>query len=408
MDRETAPYTVKTIIFENGERCPAIAQASGMLAYDPNVYGMVVLRERGGSSSSNEAHLRAVIIALNWAARRGIDLRVRVQSLELLTPFEVADLRDTLRAVQRKPRSSKKGRAKPQKVVVAPGTLFNRCLMVRDYLSWFARAAIQRIRVDDPKILEARERLEWFEREMVANLPKPRSPDKEGLGKAARSLFLEVIRPDSDRNPFQRRHRHRNYALLLLYYETGMRRGEALKLKGEHLMLAGGQPRVRIIRDPDDRKDTRKIEPKVKTQPHDDEISSELARALHTWMVDHRTDADRYPGAKRTPYCFVSRRGTPLGVRTVNDMYDLLAEKVPELGTEVYPHILRHTSNDRFSEAAAELGLSDAEELQARNYKFGWKKGSKQGERYKNRHARESADRVVQRMQEKSVEGRNR
>lgn len=369
-----------------------------MLAHDPNVYALLSLRSRECAANTMEAHLRAIAVACNWATARKIDLQQRISSSELLASEEIFDLRDALRENRRTPGS-----------VVASATYYNRCHFVRDYLVWLARAAIQRIAVADPKLPEARARLEWFERAMVAGLPKGGSPDKEGVDEDAQRALLEAIEPGSPTNPFQAQHQHRNQALLYLYWETGMRRAEALKIKGEHLIgLLGQTPVVLIRRDPDAKDDPRPAQPAVKTLPRDFEISSRLGVLLHDWVVKHRTDVERYPGAKRTPYVFVSRRGQPLALRTVNDMFDLLRARIPSLPATLTPHVLRHTGNDRFSEAADAQGLNEAEEKQARNYVMGWSKTSVQGDRYTRRHTRKQAAAVTQRMQDASVKGRNR
>lgn len=388
---------VKVVRFGGGERCPAVVDANGMLVHDPNVYAMLRLRSQECASNTMEAHLRAIVIACNWAASRDIDLRERVASLELLSSAEMFDLRDSLRENRR------------DGGVVASATYYNRCHFVRDYLAWLARAAIQRISVADPKLQEARQRLEWFERAMVAGLPKGGSPGREGVDENVQAAFREAITPGSPTNPFQAQHQHRNQALLHLYWETGMRRGEALKIKGEHLIgLPGPTPVLRVLRDPDAADDARRTQPAVKTLPRDLEISPYLGNLLYDWVVKHRTDGKRYPGAKRTPYVFVSRSGQPLALRTVNDMFELLRERVPGMPDDFSPHILRHTSNDRFSEASDAQGLNEAEEKQARNYVMGWTKTSNQGDRYTRRHTRKRAAEVMQRMQDASVKGQNR
>lgn len=402
LQADRPPLAVKTVRFASGERCPAVIDANGLLTFVVNDYGMVVLRPRGGSSSTMEAHLRAIVQAMNWAAERGIDLKGRFDSLELLSSFEVEDLRDFMRL--RKRVAPTRGRESAGSPVVSSGTLYNRCHFVRDYLVWRASLSIQRIRTDDPKLPEARKRLEWFGQALVANLPRPRSAEKEGLSEAAQEFFLDVISPESPRNPFKRELRIRNHALLLLYYETGMRRGELLKIKGEHLHLNGDRPIVNIRRDPDDPKDPRGVEPKVKTQSHDDPLSPVLVAALRAWLIQR---SRLYPTAKRTPYVFVSRTGRPMGVRTVGDMFELLAARFPELAG-FHAHILRYTGNERFSAGAAELGLNEDLTRQARNQKFGWTKNSKQGEHYDKAHARKNAERVMLKLQEKSVKGLNR
>src|SRR3954453_11260450 len=46
-------------------------------------------------------------------------------------------------------------------------------------------------------------------------------------------------------------------------------------------------------------------------------LGEELRDLLLNWVLVERADKDRYPGAKRTPYVFVSEDGKPIGLRTV-------------------------------------------------------------------------------------------
>lgn len=418
-EKESNPYRVKNMTFASGERFCSVVDADGMLEFGPTAYALVVLRGRECAASTMEAHMRAVALALEWAAKKGVDLAALTSSVQMLSPTQIHDLRDHLRASARKESQAAAGKDVGGSPVVKGGTYRTRCLMVRDYLAWFATRAIHAIRTDDPKLVEARLRLERFERAMAANLPKARSVPREPLGEEALALFLQVIRPDDPRNPFKAAHRHRNHALLLLYYETGARRGEVLKVKGENVKVAGRKarvagdgragpgPEVQFRRNPDDPRDTRVREPNVKTQPHDDPISDELAAALRVWITEHRPDEKRYPGASKCPYVFMSRKGKPISARTVNHMFALLSARFKELAG-LFPHLLRHAANERFSLGAESLGLSEAEETQARNLKFGWAKDSKQGALYNRRHVRRNAEKVMLRVQDLSVQGLNR
>ncbi|WP_181166001.1 MULTISPECIES: tyrosine-type recombinase/integrase [unclassified Mesorhizobium] len=385
-----------------GERLPAVYDSAGILARHPNLYGVLALRSKEGSGGTIEADLRAIVIALNWAGARGIDLEQRTSSLAMLNVLEIEDLRDSLRENLRK-RKKKDGQAAAP-AIVQSNTYRTRCRMVTEYLAWHGMAAIQRIDVDNPKLPEARHRLELFEKAMLSGLPIAKTGgEREGIGVEAQKLFLDAITPGHSLNPFQAGHQHRNHALLLLYYETSARRGEGLKLLGEDLMLEGPAPSVWIVRRPDDPKDTRGCEPRVKTLGRIVPISLELARVLKLWITGHRSDPARYPGAKRHGYVFVSRTGDPLGIRTENGMFDLLRKRVPGLPPELTTHVLRHTGNDRFSAAASKLGMTEAQEEQSRNYHMGWVKHSKQGARYTVRHTRKRAAEVIDAVQRDSV-----
>lgn len=396
MTDEIAPYSVKLLRFRSGERFPSVVDGRGLLATQPNIYALTSLRNRENAAGTGEKRLRAITVALNWAALRNVDLRARAESFELLSSLEVEDLRDALRTNLR----AAKGRK--GKATVRSDHFVNRCHAVRDYLVWHAESALQRIRVGDTRLKEARLALDRFVAVMDDGLPSGKSAEKDPVAPDAFTRLLAAAAPGSPNNPFQPQHQHRNYALLLLYYETGMRRGEALLLKGEDLALHVTQPSVTVVRRPDDPDDPRCAEPRVKTLGRPIPITRELAQALDVWIRQHRNDPTRYPGAKRVPYVFVSRTGKPLSLRSVNDMYELLREKVEGLPAGLNTHANRHDANTRFSKGGKALGWTDAEMQLARNNHFGWVKGSEQGVHYNKQHAREMSEAYVNALQRKS------
>ena len=142
---------------------------------------------------------------------------------------------------------------------------YNRCIYFREYVKWRAQHVIQGYRNDDPRFLPARKRLEDFVDSVTVLLPKPRSGEREAISGEAERLLREVIHPDHPKNPFRAKHRHRNYALLLLYVEFGTRLAEALVLKGQDLVLHGSEPGLIVHRRADDPADPRTDQPLTKT-----------------------------------------------------------------------------------------------------------------------------------------------
>lgn len=397
MNGEIPPFSVKLLRFQSGERYASVVDGSGFLATQPNIYGLLSLRERAQSVATNEKRLRAVCLALNWAAEIEIDLHARAGTLELLTSFEMASLRDALRRSQRVLGGKRTGGT------VTTAHFVDRCHAVRDYIAWHAANALQRIRLGDSRLAEGRHAIDRFLSMMDADLPSAPAGEREGVAEDHLQTLLAAVEPGSVDNPFQKEHQHRNFALLLLYHETGLRRAEALKLKGEDLVLHGNEPYITVVRRPDDPEDPRACEPRVKTHGRPVPISDRLASALRTWIFEHRSDPARYPGAKRTPYVFVARTGRPLGLRTVNDMYDLLRNRLGGLPADLTGHGKRHAASVRFVETSEELGWSDAETALAMNHHFGWSKNSKQSAVYIKRHTRKKTRQIVDAIQKKSV-----
>lgn len=400
MKRETSKYRVKTTTFPStGERFVLVEGPNGIALEATTLYTMMTLRARGLSPSTMYHAIQAVALLLEWADRRNppFDLDERIGGGTLFLAEEVQALRRDLRADLSK---AKAGKAS----MVATGHYYNRCHAVRDYITWHAENVIRRIPLlQTQRANEHRIRLEDFRTMMVADLPSPRAKSREGVDDAVQQAFLEAIRPGSPTNPFQKRHQARNHALMMLYFVHGLRRAEALKIKGEDLHLSGPNPMIRILVRIDEPEDKRRIEPRAKTEGRDLFVGPELSAILQEWVTKHRPS---YPGSKKTPYVFIARDGKPLALSTVNDMFVLLRERVPELPNDFTTHQLRHTANDRLSDLADSMEWNEAEDRRNRNYQFGWSKNSNQGDSYRTKSTRRKAAEASRIMQDKSWNGK--
>jgi len=398
LQRKTRQYRVKSTTFpSSGERFVLIeGPPSGITLEAPALYAVMSLRERGCSPNTMYLAMQAVAIMLEWAASRSpaIDIDERLGTGMIFSREEIHALRRELRRDLGASADRNGGR------VVSTAHYYNRCHAVRNYVVWHAENIMRRIPVRETlRVQEHRIRLEDFSTMMVSDLPSPRAGSREGVDENVEKAFLEAIRPGSATNPFQKQHQSRNHALLLLYHIHGLRRAEALKIKGEDLFLTGPQPMVRILVRVDEPSDPRRIEPRAKTEGRDVPLGAGLVEALKDWVLVHRSS---YPGAKKTPYIFVARDGAPLSLNAVNDMFRLLRSRVPGISADFTTHHLRHTANDRLTDVAEELGWDEAEEKRNRNYQFGWAKNSDQGEKYRTRSTRRRAAEASLRLQEKS------
>ncbi len=281
-------------------------------------YSALYRRSANGSVSTMEKELRAIALGLEWAERNGIDLDERIGSMTLFTPGELVSLRDFMRVNQ-------KG-GKP----VHPLVRYSRCLFFRDYVTWLAQDVTGRI-PPGARYLGAKEKLADFQTQPMKML-KPgntyRPARRKGMTPEQEARLREVIVPGHPDNPFRRKHQVRNHALLLSYIELGIRLSEALVIKGRDLVLAGSHPTVTIHRRADDPDDKRALQPLVKTAGRILPLGAQLVSVLTEWMLRHRPDPKRYPGAKRLPYVFVSEDGNALSMSAVKDMFRLLRKRV--------------------------------------------------------------------------------
>ncbi|WAJ31010.1 site-specific integrase [Antarcticirhabdus aurantiaca] len=242
--------------------------------------------------------------------------------------------------------------------------LHRRVRDVSKYVAWRREIVQFRIPIASERYRDAAKKLEdWLS--AIADMARPdKSTEKRGLEPELRSRFLSVTEPGSPENPFDEAHRHRNHALLRTYFDLGVRKAEPLLLKTGDLSLRGSHPSLFVTARPDDPVDPRSDEPLVKTASRELPVGPRLMEALETWIISHRTKREKYPGAKRHPFIFVSENGRPMALRTVYDLFVTIRERFPEFPADFSPHTLRHDWNDRYSEFCdriAKAAPSDAD-----------------------------------------------
>jgi integrase len=399
---DVTPLRTKTIRLLEGDLFVTVVNAHGLQTDNATSYCMEMLRPTSMALATMQARMEVVCQFQNWCGNNGIDFLQRLESGEYFQQHELTGLREALRRnLRKKPaRPVKRGKKSPRKATVGDVHWRNRCVAVRDYVTWFAEGIIQRMSVRDERLPEMRARLADFKENIVDGIRVRRNPMREGLRKDQEPIFLAAITPGDPSNPFEARNQARNHALWLTYYEGGVRLGEALGLKTIDCHLNGTNKKLIVHRRPDDRDDTRRKPALAKTLPHPVEIADRLARVLHDFIVRHRP---AYPGAKRSPYVFLSEDGGPLTHGTVAYMYTRLREKVPGLPKDFSTNDARRAWNNRFAVGAARAGLSDEKSLVIANHAQGRVPTSVEGENYRGRHNQEKAAEIIERMQDDAI-----
>jgi len=401
-------YTLSRLIGISGERFVLLKdRRNGLPEPWTTRYSVGPQRMKEKAAKTLERSLSSISLALQWAITRGIDLDARLDSLELFTSEETDDLVHWLRIG----RATDKRRR--HRMTVLPDTAYTRAMDVRQYFSWRAELALHRISVSSGRYSDASRKLQDW-KVLLGNKVRGGGGSegrKMGLPEELRPRFLEVIHPDFSGNPFEPRHRKRNYALLLCYYKLGLRRAEPLVLKAGDLILAGSKPRIAVHGRPDDPEDPRPDQPSVKTADRVLQVDAVLLKALMDWLIC-RGNRRLYADAKKHPFVFVAENGQPMAGRTVYDLFVIIRTAFPEFGTDLSPHTLRHDWNDRFSElcdsvkkeeAGREVDpdrcMTDARETSLRNYLMGWKKNSKTGAHYTERSTQAQAQELSLKLQ---------
>ncbi|MFT5295894.1 MAG: integrase [Colwellia sp.] len=185
--------------------------------------------------------------------------------------------------------------------------------------------------------------------------------------------LLEIIQPDSDKNPFKHS-KLRNYLVILLILETGLRRAGIAKLKISDCMFHGSGDQIRVTKTPDDPDDRRIDKPSQKTLAHSSYVPVELMKILDEYIKNQRA---RFPTANNHEFVFVSEMSTkgiagdPLSLNSINYIFSILSKA---LKFNISPHTGRHKWNELFTEATE--GMDENEISKLRKYAMGWSKNS--------------------------------
>lgn len=391
-------YRAKVIRFESGERFPLLVDRKTEVPV-LNVIDYSLVYHRTISINSGRSRVRSIGLLLEWADDFLIDLDERFGSGDLLTQAEVESLAAAL------------GRIKRTKVVVGDqmlpanvlgDTQASRVDSVSHYIKWRASNVAQGMKIVDPRVPALNHRIQQIERQLKALRRKGGGKVRLGLTEEQQIRLFQIVRPDSPENPFHADTRYRNFMLILLYYELGVRRAETLVLKANHVHIHQNA-RIVIEPNPGDPDDPRKEQPLVKTAGRTLPISPLLAQTIHTYITKHRS---KLPGAKRSPFIVLdSRSGQPFSLSSIYDMFVIIRERFSDVfPSDFSTHVLRHTWNDRFMTAAKAAGLNDALARQVNNYVMGWTKTSQQSANYSQREIERQASQLLMGMQQQLMD----
>lgn len=382
---------IRVLVRSDGERLPVLLdRATGQPLFDPTVY--VASQLRGRAANTIHQRLAALQVLFRFCASRDVDLSQRVETGQLFAAYEL----DALVAMAGVQAGAAARANRFQKRGLSRETAANRLRACRSYLSWLMNRRLHQLAhsgADYSAYQIARDRtLSDF----AARLPSVRlnNAKRRGLTVGQRGVLLEAIVPDNQGNPWLGKSAQiRNFLIIRLFYELGLRRGELLALRLEDVNVR--ECRVSILRRPDDVRDPRRRQPVAKTEERILEIGNELAGEIAKYIIQVRSSV---PAARRHGYVFTDvHQGAPLTVSALDKLFGKL-RSVNGLPGDLTSHVLRHDWNDRFSLLMDEKRVKPADELRLRKYLQGWKwDGSAQ--RYNRRHIERRANEALLSMQ---------
>jgi site-specific recombinase XerD len=208
-------------------------------------------------------------------------------------------------------------------------TVENRLRTIAKYLEWLTQEGIRKaapegahdkVRARDEMIACLRAQIPTTKSRNV--LGRREAPPPEVIAK-----MFSVIEPDSEDNPWRDIGiRVRNKLLVYIIYNLGMRRGEALSIKIEHIDFR--MKELIVARSADDPEDPRKYQPLAKTcdrlLPFGDELEDMLSYYILNirWKIKH---------ARKHKFLFVAHdSGLPLTLVTLNKVFCSINKKIPE------------------------------------------------------------------------------
>ena len=396
-----AAFIAKRVRFQNGEHHSVLTRPGGLPVHEAGLY---LARHRKRGLAANSIHKVCGVLAFLYRelAHANIDLLERLRQGQFLTAPELNRLSeaaqygvDDLAAAETEEHRSRKVininrirmRRKPAAVDVKPVSVATQATRIRymadflDFLATYIGATLDAPQRQDLK-RESAQALQAFRAQVPRVSKRAKLGAREGLSKEDQDLLLDVVHPDSPDNPWERRFvRERNWLIVVLLLATGMRRGELLGLQIRDLDQR--LPRLRILRRADASEDPRRLQPNTKTNDRELELRPLLMRSVWNYIKDQR---GQIKAARKYPQLIVADDGKPLSLKSIDKIFRQVREACPGLPAHLSSHVMRHTWNERFSEQAELLGLSDAAEERARNEQQGWADNSEAASNYTRRH----------------------
>ena len=388
-------FQTKVIILEGGERFPLMLERSTGIPVGP-VTDWAVTNLRSKPIATSKRKVLAIALLYQWALGRNIDLEARLLSLNFFSISEIASLSEYLYLDH----SSLGNSSGPTGVVGA--THRARIDNIIDFIVWRSAQITTALPIEDHRIESAAERLKVVRTQLEGLRGKSVSKPRGSLTEEQCEELFDIVRPGSPKNPFQRRTQLRNYVILLILYELGLRRSEPLTIKGRHVSI--GRPCiVRITFTPNDPTDPRVDNPSIKTKSRDLPVSLELARSYEALLKERRSNPKTTQNAKKTEFIFLSTKdGQPMSKKALDDIFVCLRNEFPMMfPSDFATHHLRRTWNYRFSKACEANGFDKNLADKINRYFMGWSATSSQTEKYNERYIMEMAMKIGIAMQDR-------
>lgn len=407
-------YIAKRVRFQNGEHHSVLAGPEGLPVHAVTLF---LQRFRKQGRAANTIHYVCQCLALLYReldAKPSIDLLGRLRTGQFLTRAEMSRLTETTQyrmdefIVEEYDETAQvvnlsSVRARRRKVVeetepVGKANTANRMRYIASYLGFLADYYAHELPPKECKQLksDALDALTTFKAQVPKVTKRAQLGAREGLSLEDQERLLRIVHPESPDNPWARNFvRHRNWVIVMLLLATGMRSGELLGLQIGDLNQQLSQ--LGVLRRADAKEEPRPIPIATKTKDRELELRPGIMRQL---MIHISKERHQIRAARKYPQVFVAQDGMPLSTRSIGKIFQQLREACPGLPVTLTSHVMRHTWNERFSEQADAMGMSEVDEARARNEQQGWAEDSLSARNYTRRHARRKGREIALKLQE--------
>jgi len=351
-----SPFCVLRLVLDTGERLPCLVDRETWLPVRLATRWAMRYRRYRRQSSTLADNLRILGSLYTWAKTSGsFDLDDYLTQGNILTLRQIEAFASTLR-VPEMTRNTDAFLLKHVQEVSSPvinaGTYDHYLSVTEQFLLWsldsMNRGGISRLSLEQMVAERAQltylfqslrigarpsQRMEPLEDQEIQHIRKTIGPKREGQNPWS---FSDLI--------FSQATHLRNWLMVEVALQLGVRRGELLKLRLDSLPR-GSDDGIRILRSPDDPADTRAREPAVKTAERALPASRHLLSALRAY----RTLSPPLGRARsKSPYLFVTVEGQALSLDRTDDI-------IQDIGRHsgIAPlswHRLRHTWSEKWAE----------------------------------------------------------
>lgn len=351
---------VEIIDHESGDQLPILLDKDGLPITMPFEF---VLGRRALGTNTLVRNLRELSVLFKWLESEGIDIWNRISSGKGFTEAEIrGGLIESLRREQFQSR-------KVKKLSVSPNTFNQRLTTVRQFFGLYFDIYLGSILFNDlsyERIRDQKNRtLAWLDSSFISAPPKNCTKQK-GLSLKQAKFLVNCLRPESKKRfGLNSAVNFRNYILVMIMLNYGLRPGEVLSLKVEDIEF-GAISCIKVLRRTSDKEDKRRPRPKIKrngrVMPIDDTV---FAKHLDEYIM-HWRDVLEANAEQESDYLILNDEGRPLSQPSIVQFFQILRSRFPDdLPTNLTAKSLRHTFSSNMEKVLREVGLDEQRRMEA-------------------------------------------